>query len=136
MVRDQSAGSTCAFAVHGTPSPACFRTVPALGLSLEQLPVPALFRKRLIRRHRSTLAHNLRSALRREILEAENARITLDIHFTPLHANGAAQDVLIIFQVTGTSPPGAADGRPRSKRASRRKTETGKRGRAKRPRRT
>jgi len=82
-----------------------FRSVPAASLSLEQLPVPVAFRKRLMRCHRRTLAHNVRSTLRSEVLESSSGPVALNIHFTPLSANGAAQDVLIMFEVLGRRRP-------------------------------
>jgi len=119
-----------------------FHSVPAASLSLEQLPAPLPFRKRLVRRHRGTLARNVRSTLRHEVLEGQNGRISVDIHFTPLSTNGAAQDVLIMFEVTATSRPGSAEGRgaattrlaTRSPKTSRRKDTAGKRPKAKRRR--
>ena len=113
-----------------------FQSVPAVSLSLEQLPAPLQFRKRLVRRHRRTLARNLGGTLRGEVLEDQNGQLTLDIHFTPLSADGAAQDVLIMFEVTSRVRPAGTEGRGagsgRSRPAGRSKKKAPKRGAAKR----
>jgi two-component system CheB/CheR fusion protein len=79
-----------------------FNANPPSELRLEQLPVPAPFRARLIKRHRTTLARKTRNLLRDELLEGPKSRKILNVHFTPLSSDGAPQSVLIMFEITGT----------------------------------
>jgi two-component system CheB/CheR fusion protein len=93
------------FGFHGTP---------AAELRLEQLPVPAKLRSRLVRRHRATLARNARSILRDEVLGGPKSRNKLNVHFMPLSGDGRPHSVLIMFEITGEAR--AEDAAPRRNR--------------------
>jgi two-component system, chemotaxis family, CheB/CheR fusion protein len=81
-----------------------FGGAPAAELRLEQLPVPQAFRNRLLRRYRATLARNTRTVLRDEVLDGPRSRSRLNVHFTPLAADGRPQSVLVMFEITSGKP--------------------------------
>ncbi len=81
-----------------------FHSTPAAEMRLEQLPVAAKLRNRLVRRHRAALSRNARMVLRNEVLDGPTSSANMTVHFTPLSHNGAPESVLIMFEVTGTFP--------------------------------